>query len=193
MKIEAGKFMFEIGRVNEAIHWFMQAVEMDDIEISIIDDVIEKFKDELIYKQFIEKLWNKFGNSGNMFLQIRLWQIGQQDDTLLRKLIDGVKSRTSKALDENEALMFGFALTKFGGIQGDEKIQNIISFNINVFQKFFPSLVPHGLAAPPKPVSMAPPAPVSRPSTQYNREAKRTLPGYTPGWLAEEYSKKHSI
>ena len=99
---------------------------------------------------------------------------------------------TNCSFTEVEARIFAFAVENLPNLPA--YVEKILTRNHHLLVSLFgtenKSLMCKS-TPPPKPVNSAPPKPTTQ--TTHHQQPHRALPGYTPGWMAADYAKKHNI
>jgi len=158
---------------------------------------------EVISKAVAVSEWdleNRFcvGSLQYKWAKYLMW-IETQSNDCLEPLLNCVGESGSLEVDDEQLLLFCFAIQKLE--KQDANCEKILKLNSQKIFRLFPPesevvVLVRNLVAeapePPRPVLHAPPKPISMPPSSAT-VSRRVVPGYTPGWLASDYAKKHNI
>jgi hypothetical protein len=186
-----------------------------DLGLELIDEVANEcmFDLELIHeltvwvpqraRQYLEQMICRFNDSeGVDFLRLMLLSHDESNrERLISEIINSVLTMSNdRLLDMTEVVPFCYAIVYGSDTTEKSLVHKVLYRNSGLISELFrsdewPELFPTdevGRPAPPRPITKAPPKPVTSLERQ-ERAAKRALPGYTPGWLAAQYAKRHNI
>jgi len=173
-------------------------------------EVIEKSLSEVPEKavELLERLIVKFdGQEGANYLRIILvskFEDNKIHDEHIAHILKSIIAGESRKLATVDLVPLCYAFLHVMRTGDPDNLVNackpiLLLNNATISDLFpkddFPDLFPkdeQGRPPPPRAIGKAPPKPVIEINRQ-QRATKRALPGYTPGWLAEEYAKKHNI
>jgi hypothetical protein len=165
-----------------------ELLDIEAVENSLTNDTEKN-------AEYLTELLTRFPDCG--YLRVLLFEASGDIE-----ILQGLVKRTERILlDEHELLPFCFAVIQLEKSKALDRavVDSILSLNIERVRarfdhKEFPELFPidsQGRPPPPRPRSKQPP---NKPEIALERrDPKRALPGYTPGWMAAEYAKKHKI
>ena len=129
----------------------------------------------------------------SIFFQIKKFQTlklaERNADEVLIEIINQLVEKN--ILNKIEVLCLAYAKKNLKILHWEPRFEKIVPHE-KLVQIFHPHPVPSFLISPikrpPRPTSQAPPR---KPALQHQpKEPRRALPGYTPGWMAQEYAKK---
>jgi hypothetical protein len=195
MKVLAGSRLGGID-VSGAEVWYWKALQSGDV--GLIDCAgLEK-----IASLVPASRWHTLippNTSQRRFAEYLVWKETSDVQALLNLAADTRQSNIEVVLSEGDLMLYCLALDKLGAAVEAEDMRMLKQHGKEILQWLPETHRMHAVIdsllekdkSVPRPVSRAPPPPVRNTQTQHN--AKRPLPGYTPGWLASEYAKKHNI
>lgn len=175
------------------------------LDLEFIDNLVHEVPERAV--TVLEKFVDRFENEnvhGANYLRVMLVSRLHDDAEANKQMVHILKTAVNRNLGIVDLVPLCYAFLHVKRIGDPENVCDrctpILLENIDgiadLFDKTaFPDLFPRddqGRPAPPRPAGKAPPRPVIDVNRQ-QRAAKRALPGYTPGWLAAEYAKKHNI
>jgi tetratricopeptide (TPR) repeat protein len=192
MKVHAGQVFQQCG--HDPTELFLKALESQP-------DMLECELLEVIAATIPPSKWDlaMFCDSIQYQFALYLMWCETRHNSHLDNLISSIIGRSALDLNEHDLLMFLFAIQTLG--TRSDNIAKILRFNARKIFDALPTDNPifamvedivKNTPAPPRPVSSAPPKPENKPPASQN-SGRRVVPGYTPGWLASEYAKKHNI
>ena len=188
------KYALDLGEEDRAREWFREALRrspeylecewLEKIAMALPEDEwSDIFPEDSIHGLFVRYLrWTKSGDKEN-----------------LRSMVQILKSRHNVDFPEADLCLFCYALEE-SGIKRDIRLDRILKQNAHKILRMLSEENPlreqviklvEGSTSAPLPVCKAPPKPVVHVNS--HNLPKRPLPGYTPGWMVEEFAKKHKI
>ena len=189
-----GKYASEIGQRKKGCEWSREALNRncEFLECAWIEEISSILP--------IEEWSGLYSKDSLQGLFVKYLQWGETGEQIhLEDLVETLKSRNNVDLSEAELCLFCYAFGELGN-RRDARIDRILKHNAHVILRLLPECdslrsqvveLVEGTTSAPLPVCKAPPKPVVHANTQ--NLPKRPLPGYTAGWMAEEYAKKHKI
>jgi hypothetical protein len=169
------------------------------LDLRTIDAVISLSK--RTSADILQSLLDRFSPNEPGYNYLRFMLAAETNNIeLLQEISNSVLSSSNRKLQLIDLIPFCYAFMCLAdtdeGNSALAKARVVLSNNFEKISELFspeefPQLFPKG--GPPRPVSKAPPPPRPDGFAGQSREAKRALPGYTPGWLAAEFAKKFRI
>jgi hypothetical protein len=158
-----------------------------------------------ILSQLIHRFSKSEYRSGSEFLQLMLFRVAN-DLELLERILESYAARNIEVLSSIDLVPLCYAMSRLSregaNIPQQANVERLLRVNyFHILElgipKPSPALFPkddQGRPPPPRAVGKAPPKPKDGDGFhRQEREMKRSLPGYTPGYLAEQYAKKHKL
>ena len=200
LKFESANFFFHTAQLaHKASELLEQVINECWLDLDVIHQLTLLMPDRAI--GILKSLIGRFGNSeGVNAIRLMLIEHAPDDSTnIMDEILASVLSRDD-LLPLVDVVPFCFAVLNSTNLNDRIRKDVVLFRNSGLIGDYFradewPSLFPKddkGRSPPPRPVRSAPPKPEQGLDRQ-QRAAKRALPGYTPGWLAAEYAKRHSI
>ena len=188
--LSAAEFLNTNGEPEKSEEQYRSLLTIAWLDIGVVELMLERYPEES--QGYLHALVERYPDVG--YLRVLLFEV-TGDYGVLQQLLDNAGR---KLLAEDELLPFVFAVLN---VESPDRsvIDPILSLNCERIKAVFntdefPTLFPldtEGRPPPPKPRSSVP---LAKPTVQLeSREAKRALPGYTPGWMAAEYAKKKKL
>ena len=189
-----GMFAMEAGENEVGEECFREALKRSPefLECSWLEKIAEVVPEED---------WNALYPNDSLqglFVMYLMWS-RSGEDRHLKNLVETLKSRNNVDPSEADLSLLCYALEK-AKIDQDIRLDRILKQNGHKILRMLPEddevrqrvveLI-EGTTSAPLPVCKAPPKPVVHVNS--HNLPKRPLPGYTPGWMAEEFAKKHRI
>jgi hypothetical protein len=184
----------QLVKEDVATEWSRQALSrnveyLECASLEVIASILPEEEWSLIFPEY---------SSRGMF-GCYLRYVKNNDQSFLGKLIEIFKDRDNVDLSDADVSLMCYALSMLGFEHG-LRIDRILKHNAHKILPMMRDGAPtkdhvmamiEGTTTAPLPVAKAPPKPVVH--YHDHNVPRRPLPGYTPGWMAEEYAKKHKI
>ena len=195
MWVMAAEYATKDGNQSRAIEWCEKAIQgrTEYLECSSLETMTA-----YLDPSGLDGIYPEDSTQGLFVLYLRASTSG--DMTMMQRLLEVMEKRENVDFSESDLCLYCYALGCSEQVEWTARRDRILKYNARKIMAFLGVDHPlrahvtglvDGNSSAPLPISKAPPKPVVQ---RFNHNLPRMpLPGYTPGWLAEEYAKKHNI